>query len=563
MFKTTNTLQSYTGFSLQDLPDFPWEEYQEQLTKYGEQYRWFTGDALNDQPQTRAGQQADLYPVRINPIPSTVLKHASALIGEIEDDGRPPVTTRLLYPSVEDEENEGENTRLKKVAQVGEDALNLVWWENKARSLFIENAIRSQIFGGCFFKASLVPWEKNRQIPICIEAPSPESVIAFPKAGSNYELAEAWIVRKITAREAQRWGYKNREEEDIWYTEQWLPDTYEIKINGEPASINGLKLGGTNPFGIVPIVYIPHLRINEFLGENAYDALKAYVTELNLRFGDYGDAVNDDSHPIVATRDISGSIQVKRVTGWLEVIDLGQTTSITGTEKPPDMFEVRTSRASVSMLNLIETIWKQYERDALTPPVAYGEDEGSQRSGMTLAIRFWPLVSHATTERFFWTSGLDSFQSILLRIMRVKNIAGITDEHLKLRMKHMWAPMLPRDREMDVQEWASRSQNNLSSIEHLISIAGDVEDIPEERARILKWITDLEDAKAKVASKYAIEQQELQIEATAEEADKARESAEEQAESDREFTAEQTDKNNANTEKIAKQRPRPVSGGVK
>jgi hypothetical protein len=243
-----------------------------------------------------------------------------------------------------------------------------------------------------------------------------------------------------------------------------------------------------------------------FYGDNAYDHLTGYVKEMNRVMGDYGDAVNDDSHPTIAIRDVQGNIQMKKVNNWLEVVDLGSAPNITGTERGPDMFEVRTPRASVSMKNLLDEVYQQYRRDAFVPAVADGEDEGSQRSSLTLNTRFWPLTSHAGMERYSWSSGMDVFQSYLLQMMSELDESGIGENHLGMRMKQKWAPMLPRDREADVNEWVTRQPTHLGSIETLLELSGDVEDPAEERERILKDIEDIAtieaDAEAEALQKY-------------------------------------------------------------
>jgi hypothetical protein len=106
-------------------------------------------------------------------------------------------------------------------------------------------------------------------------------------------------------------------------------------------------------------------------------------------------------------------------------------------------------------------------------------------------------------ERYFWTAGLDVLERMLLRMMKIKNIADITDAHLKMRIKQTWAPNLPRDREADVQEWVQRASAKLGSIEHLLELTGDVEDIPAERKQILDWIADLATTQAEIALKFA------------------------------------------------------------
>jgi hypothetical protein len=97
----TNLLDSIVGigtdvFSLAELKGFPYEEYMENLSDYEEMERWITGEALDDTRSSDTGKEVDLYPLKINPLIATVLKHAYALFGEWEDDGRPLVVPKLV-----------------------------------------------------------------------------------------------------------------------------------------------------------------------------------------------------------------------------------------------------------------------------------------------------------------------------------------------------------------------------------------------------------------------------------------------------------------------------------
>lgn len=492
-------------FDLQNLEGFPYEKYEEQWANYTEAERWFNGTALGDQPEAK--NKADLYPLRINPIVGTVLKHTSTLFGEVEDDARPLVVPKVKYSS----KTEGE----KKMALQAERALNDLWEENHGRAIMIENGLMSQVYGGCIFKLTYVPWEGidqggRRRTPIRIERISPKNFVATPDASDDYNLLEAWIVRSIDQVEARLWGYTG-DEPSVWYVEHWTGETYEIFIDGKPAARKGWELGGENIWKFVPAVYIPHIRIGDFLGFNAYSHLVGMVKEMNLRFGDLGDSVNDDSHPIIAVRNLGGALQVKRVNDWLEYVDLGTDPGLSSAERPPDMFEVNRARTSAAMTTMIDKIQEEYNRDSFVPPVAYGEDEGSQRSSLTLATRFWPLTSHTSIERYFWTPALNLLSQFALRMMAIKGLNEITEKHAQMRIKQKWANQLPKDRAEDVTEWQVRSTSNLASIEHLIEMAGDVEDVEEERDLILQWVTDLEDAKQRAIQKYAMQLQEKQM----------------------------------------------------
>lgn len=494
------------NFSLAEIEGFPLELFESQRAVYSQCDSWFKGYALDDQP-TSVGASKEKYPLRINPIISTVLKHAYVLFGEVTNDGRPLVIPKLI-PKEETEP-------ARKIAQEAEDALNMLWWENNGRSLMFENGILSQIYGGCIFKATYVPWESIdqggwRQIPIRIERVHPRSFIGRPNAGDMFRLSEAWVVSDMPLDEARKWGYTGVSDKPT-FVERWLPNKHNSWIERDEASFplaipdqEYNPLNGENPFGFVPLVYIPHVRIGGFHGMNAFDHLKGIIKELNLRFADYGDAVNDDSHTPLGMRNVNGVPQQKRIANGIDVIDLGSTANITGNEQIPDIFELHKARSSVSMQNLVKELIDQYRRDSFVPAVAEGEDEGSQRSALTLATRFWPLTSHSGIERVFFSNGLDVFNTYLLRMMADKNIMELKEEHTKMRMKQSWAPMLPRDREAEVAEWAARAQNDIGSVDHLLELTRDVDDVAEERKKILKWIEDKAEAEAKVQSKYGV-----------------------------------------------------------
>lgn len=484
-------------FSLSDIPGFPFETYASQQAMYMECDNWITGRALEDQPTT-SGAATDLYPLRINPLISTVLKHAYTLFGETIHDGRP-----LVYPKMIPD---GNTEAAIKIAEEAVNALNHLWWENNGRALMLENGILSQVYGGCIFKATYVPWEWDkyggwRKYPIRIERIHPKSFIGRPNAGDMYRLKEGWIIGEIPYEEAKAWGYSGYDNNPT-FVEYWSETEHKTWINrqeiefpiAEPdmdSPSPDKQNNSRNPFGFVPIVYIPHIRAGGFYGMNAIDHLKGLVKELNLRYGDYGDAVNDDSHVPLAMRNVNGSPMLKRIADGIKVLDLGSSANVTGTEAQPDIYEVHKTRASTAMKDLIDQIISQYRRDSFVPSVAEGEDEGSQRSALTLATRFWPLTSHVGLERIYFGAGLDVLESYMLKILAIKNVEGITEKHTKMRIKQSWAPMLPRDREAEVQEWASRAQNDLGSIEHLIELTRDVDNVPQEIEKIKQWKKDI------------------------------------------------------------------------
>lgn len=472
-------------FSLDDIPGFPYSEYTKNLARYQELDSWYTGTVLEEVAMSEQDKrEVELYPVKINPIKGAVQKHVAILFGEAPYDERPLVYPRLLP-------TDGARSKNAKLAKDAENVLYQIWWESQGRSIQVENGINSQVFGGCVFKISFVPEDSLRIYPIRVEKVEPHHFVGLPSSDDPWSLKEAWIVRPISHRDAELNGVYIGDDVQPYLIEHYLPDKIEIRINrtdlGRVIDGKHISYSGENPFGFIPIVYIPHLRNKGFYGTSMIDDLKGLVKEINLRVADYGDAVSVDSHAYLAMRNVAGAPQPQQIAPGVHVLNLQSAPNFSGQERDPDVFDIKKPSASAPMKDLIDQLYGHYRRSAYIPPVADGEDEGSQRSGLTLAMRMWPLTSHVMIERDFWTNGLDILNRMILRILFTKEEGGITSAHLNMRIKENWAPMLPRDREMIIREVTERMRSMLGSPQHLIQLLGDVDDVNQEVLDILAF----------------------------------------------------------------------------
>jgi hypothetical protein len=84
-------VNSFVPFEMKDLAsqDFPYTEYTTNIARYKSAVDWFTGEAL--EPNDPQSKVPEAYPIRINPINGTCLKHGYALFGETNNDSRPLV----------------------------------------------------------------------------------------------------------------------------------------------------------------------------------------------------------------------------------------------------------------------------------------------------------------------------------------------------------------------------------------------------------------------------------------------------------------------------------------
>lgn len=480
-------------FELQNLPGFPYGEYTSRMSVYSEADEWYSGDIL-DLIRVESGKEIEVYPVHINPIKSAVQKHTFALFGEVGEDDRPLVSSRLSFTDKAQQE----------LASEAENVLDHIWYESNGRALQWQNGALSQVYGGCIFKLTYDPFDPLLTYKIRIEAPHPKYFVGRPAADDMFRLREAWFVRPIAQEEAVENGYTKGfdSENDVpWLIEHWTDKIYQAWVNDVPLTRYGFEVSGVNRLGFVPAVYIPHIRVNGFYGENLFDHAKGIIKELNLRVADFGDAISTDAHTYMGMVNVNGAPDVVTIAPNLNAVDLGNTIGFSGAESKPDLWDLRKDRASTTMQTLVETLYDQWRRDAFIPKVADGEDEGSQRSGLTLAMRMLSLLWHTQCERVFWTSGLNLLTRMMLRMLveYAPKESNITIKHAALRSRQDWAPVLPRDREMLINEVVARIGADISSPETLFAILGDIQDSDAE----IKAIVDF---KKKLAEAMAVQQ---------------------------------------------------------
>lgn len=466
-------------FTVDDIPGFPSKEYNDRIYQYRTWEQWYDGTKLHE-TDVQQGKDIELYPAHINPLPGSCLKHAHTLFGELVDDGSPLVSPKLVKA------NKISNETVLEI----ETMMRIIWSESSGRALQYTNGLISQIYGGAIFKADYLPQDKFRTYPIRISKCHPMNFMGILRNEEEYRFAEAWYVKNVSAETAQKYGVDVDANESALWVQYWNPEEIKTTINGKVIrrSYNGFEkeFHGKNPFGEVPVVYIPHERNVGLWGNSLIDGLIGLVREINARSADLGDAISDDSHELMAIRNSSKPKIIK--IGNREYLDLGSSQSAVGISSgDPDLLAVSGSKSSQVMSQMVDDLYAHYRRAAYVPAVADGEDEGSQRSGMTLAFRMWPLTSHVSTERIFWTDGLNHFTRVILELAKSKNLIQVSDEAIRSTIRQEWAPMLPRDREAMVNEAVQRLAAGLGSPQAMLRLLGDVEDIEAELELIKEW----------------------------------------------------------------------------
>lgn len=471
---------------------FPSPLWNAMQTRYYEYWRWFRGDVFNESDsKDDDGNPVYIYPLAINTVRNFARKHAAILFGEVPDSPVPLVRT-LVSPKKPLNNKEYSEADLNS-ARNAEGILNEVWMSSDGRAIQWEAGVLSQVLGGAVFQVCFDPWAgseiEEKLIPITVKMWPADFILPVWDSSRFWNLLECYLVYRITSREAElRYGVPSLGATGFcWYIEHWKRDTVSIYINQTPVTldVNGVPTlfkDVENPFGMVPFVYIPHQREGNFYGSSIVEDLRGLVKEYNFQMANMGDAIKET---VERRRYMSNTTQprVEWIGDDLKVINLG--VSPPNAEYPPKVESEDPPTMSEGLVNFPTSLWNQILRDGAVSATSFGEDEGSQRSALTLAFRMWPATSHARVERTFWDVGLSKISRMILRICAVigLDIDGYTvplDFNKRYQFSQDWNPQIPRDREQEVNEMVLRKQANLISVRRALERLGDTRNVDEE-----------------------------------------------------------------------------------
>lgn len=485
-----NNLEDYTP------PGFPIHLWQDQSTRYLNYWRWQTGEALEEiVGTTKDGRPVYRYPLKMNPVRDFARKHTALLFGEVPDTATPLVQSRIapepLFGTPSD--------KLKLQGEFLSSFVNKVWTQSNGRSIQYENGSISQILGGSVFQISYQPWRKDLLIPITIKNVYPNYFLPVWQPDDYYNLLEAWVVYLVDPHAAAvQWGIEPNGQRPVVYTEHWTQYEYSVSINGEPlvTNRNGVKVNyksQPNPFGFVPLVYIPRLREGAYYGSSMIPDIAGLALEFNARAADEGDAMRRTAHQKYIGTDIIGEIRQRKLDDNGNIfIDLGNTSPLS--EEKPTITPLEPPKWIPAYSAHKEFLWSQTMRAANMGPIAFGEDEGSQRSALTLAFRMWPSTIIAKAQRTFWNDGMIQVAKHVLTMAAIKNVTVANqripmDFSKNFEIAPQWLPMIPRDREALVNEMVLRMTANLVSPENALEAFADAPDVQDEIKLIKEWLT--------------------------------------------------------------------------
>jgi hypothetical protein len=441
-----------------DVNSYYGDVWRKQAAVYRNMWDYFDGDVFDETLNDRTDDKK--YPLGINLFASACVNHRATLLGEYIDD----VLTFRVKSSNQD-------------ANEVEDKLDVIWTESGRNSILLEGALIAQVLGGIVYRVVFNPYRKR----VYVRMIQPDAFFPIWNPDDYHDIMECYVMFYIdprTARLRYNVDLKNDSREPFAvYQEHWTRDYYEVTIDGKTAFWDRGKrfpIAGRNPYkdprsgqGIIPFEYFPRDRAGEFygipLGKNALQLQDEY----NLRAADLGDAILESTHVYKFLRHRPKGTKGLQQLSRNKLNDLGM--GAPGKDAP-EVFAVEGGKLPPGAVEWLEHLRSEGRTSMFSPPVSYGQDEGSQRSALTLAFRMWPLTQAVRTVRGYWTDSFYNLNRKIIIVASTKSKEGggynLLTRHAEYRTIPVWSPMLPRDRESEVNEVVIRKANGLISVEH-------------------------------------------------------------------------------------------------
>jgi hypothetical protein len=378
-----------------------------------------------------------------------------------------------------------------------------------------------QYLAGHAFQVAWKPYASY--LPYRIEIVSHESpghVWPVAWTANHSRLLECYVGYEISQEEALiKFGVKS-DDQQVLYLEHWTEKEFSVRVDGKvPRLMAGdrkIVLEGDNPWGIVPIVYIPHFPRDEFWGSSLVDGpqdLRGLAKELNSRMADKGDAMQE-AVPVLASRNVDQGFSARNIVRDGQVlrqtVDLGSRRPFAGAGDP-DLFSVSGGGLPESAAQYPQEIWDQLMIQGQIASVALGMDDvsGGRITGPVTAYRMLPTLHHTTNERLDFSQAMISIANIATAITRAKSDAygelGVTPPPLPgwdpwYQVK--WRPTIPIEDEKVAQELNERLKVGGISLQSYLIEMGcqdperEMERIWEEREREVELQIKIAEAQA-------------------------------------------------------------------
>lgn len=459
---------------------FPSSSWGEQQAKYLDYENYWNGEVFDTKAeniQVESGQKPLRWPVKYNLVKMMITMHSMALFGDWDEAitrwrAEPRPESEILYPG-----RIGQGEQAKRQAEKADELISEVWRENRRDTLLIEQELTRNTYGGCVFRVRKDPKKRHG---VKLETINPYHFKPIWDPGDYHDLVAAKVEYAMDKSQAEeKYGSEYATEQFPIYSEVWNPRQFSITVGGKIWLEDKNELDGQIPF-----VYVPRLRMGQFYGISLCEDLMGIQDELNDRIADIGDQILAECHSMLVLKNYPADAKKLRPTAT-GMLNLGM--GAPG-RNDPGLDRVPAGDIPSGAIEYVRLLVDISRTAAFVPPIAFGEDEGSQRSGVTLVIRMWPLIQQCKWSRAWWDEGFRDIERLVFKHMQVYKSEGYVPAHSEQNFVTEWASIQPKDREALVNETVALAGANLQSREELIKRLGNAKDDEVELAQIKAWL---------------------------------------------------------------------------
>ncbi len=407
---------------------FPWKYWEERQRDYRLALDYSTGQILQEsEPGAESGQRQARWQSRLNQVRMAIDMHMFMTIGHIEKRGRH--TLVQWQPLQED--------------RVGSDTdatlLQRIERENGLQWLLARQLRTMLIMGNAVWRLRV-----NREGVPRLQ-PVPPQTFYPVYASTDGRLREVIVVTAMTAAEASRefpaWRNQSRfaGRETVLYREYWQEDgSWQTSIGTDE-----LQRGRLNPARMPFEVMANKLNDGapdgpgQAVGQSIY-ALQDAVNDLLDSLSVYVDREARKAVLLADTEDLAANTSLYQ--------ELLQLSTRSGSEHQARILGYDISRLPAHALTFVQWLVQLSRESVHTPPIAYGQDEGSQRSGETLVTRLWSLLRASSMARMSAGVALERTMEMLMESRQVRSLPIWSETWIPI-----WQDHLERDESATVQ----------------------------------------------------------------------------------------------------------------
>jgi hypothetical protein len=400
-----------------------------------------------------------------------------------------------------------------------ERLINDLWRTSYGAAIQQEGMLDMNIYGGVVYQIRWEPWKRLLPYRTAVrKIPSPGNIKPTWSRYEPWRMSSCYIGFLISREEAEE-QYNVRVPAnltEVLYLERWDTQGWWVHVHGQiPNMTWGDRkwvLAGENPFGFVPVYYIPHERTTELFGDSAVEGQQELTRDFNSRAANVSDIVRATRPGLLSGHDIQRNPEVKRIdhkgTVLTHYIDLGPTRGVQGAQ-PPSLDSLPIPNVPEGIAGFPDTLLTWWMMVKRISPASFGQDDtqSGRITGPATANRMWTSIAHSSTERINYTTGKCLIDQDLVSVLKVK--AGALEElgvslstdlsgvdPVSLRIMQRWPPMIPLDKQQLHSDLIEELREGGASIERYLRSKG-VEDVEVEKQRIMAWLEWLAENEAK------------------------------------------------------------------